>query len=755
MRRLLLLLCIAFPLSAAPLRLVVLDSQGGEGDAGTKTLSFVYMLPFPVNGPVTGNYHTVDGTATAADNDYIPVAEGSFTIPPGETNSTPISVTIVGDRRFENDETFTIVATDVQGANTPPPNTITILNDDGPPTFSVTDGRVTEGNSGVTLMTFDVTLSLAAGVPIQLGFATANGTATAGSDYVAAQGTLTFQPGTVTRRISIEVNGDTAFEPDETFTLTATREQTAVTGTGTIVNDDTRPIARVAIAGGNNQAGRLGERLGQPLVVQVLNDDGGPVPGVTVQWRVTQGRAQLQPGTSVTGADGRASTSVTLESVGTITIEAAVANIAPVIFTLGANTGFAGRAQGPVAVPIARALDQLCARDEPAFNAVCRALSALPDGSLTSTLERVAPQQSGAQAQVSGAVVSAVTSSIGSRLAAVRGGERFSLQRMSVTVDRKPILIASLANVLLPQSDDTTAAEDADYNGWSAFLSGNLGSGERQSRFGALGFDLESRGVMAGLDRQFGDNIFGVSLNWMSLDAELQDNAGSLDTTGYALSVYASRGGLFSGSTPSTGAGFDGVHLDGMLSLGQNNYEAEHIVEIASLPVSRATSENDARIFAASAVIGVDAHRGRNEFDLSLSGTWSQAQVDELTEEGGGPLILFVERHDVESLTGALSANLRSTWPVPFGTLTPSLRGEFVHEFMSGSRLVTARFLRDRLNTSFTIPVDRPDSNYGRVAAGLQAGFPRGVTAFVEVTQDVLRSDLHFRALQFTVQKSF
>jgi hypothetical protein len=306
--------------------------------------------------------------------------------------------------------------------------------------------------------------------------------------------------------------------------------------------------------------------------------------------------------------------------------------------------------------------------------------------------------------------------------------------------------------------DASAAGDEDDYNGWSAYLSGNIGTGERIARFGQLGFDLDSRGLMFGVDRQFGDNVFGASLNLMQLDSDLSDNAGSVDTSGYALSLYGSRGGLLAGNgPPAAGAGthYDGVHVEGSLTLGSNTYEAEHIVQIGLLPIERATSENDATVFAVSGVTGVEAHRGRTDFDFSVSGTWSQARIDDLTESGTGPLILFVQGHEVESLTGTGAFNLRSAFAVPFGTLIPSFRAEYVHEFRAGARLVTARFLRDQLNTSFTIPLDTPDSNYGRLGAGLQASFPYGWSAFVEVSQDVARSDLHFRTLQFNLMKSF
>ena len=114
-----------------------------------------------------------------------------------------------------------------------------------------------------------------------------------------------------------------------------------------------------------------------------------------------------------------------------------------------------------------------------------------------------------------------------------------------------------------------------------------------------------------------------------------------------------------------------------------------------------------------------------------------------------------MQGHDIDSLTATAAFSAKGAWPVAFGTLLPTFRAEMIHEFKGAARLVTARFVRDSLGTSFTIPLDRPDASYGRLAAGLQAVFARGLSAHLEVSQDVLRSDLKFRTAQFTLSKSF
>jgi len=755
-----LLLLLASAAAAARLPAAQITASGQsvvEGDARTTTVTLVVTLPAPSNFDAVGTYSTADGTATVLDNDYLPKS-GQIIIPAGKTDSQPIDLQIVGDRKVEADETFTFNVHFTFGAQDPEPYVITIVNDDVP-SITVGDARVAEGNNGLTAMTFDVTLTAAAAVPIQATYQTAPGTAIEGDDYQAAKGTIIFPPGQTKQTVTVNVIGDTAFEPDETFTLTITPAGgVAVTGTGTIINDDRTPPAALVIVSGNNQQGRLGQTLAQPLVVRLVDQNGTPFPGVAVQWRVTKGDATLNPTSGTTDAQGLASTTVTLNSVGAVEVTV-TADRFTVKFTLGSVTSFEDRAQGPVAVPIAHVLDGICARNEQTFASVCRALSVLPDAALTPALERVAPQESGAQSKVASEVISAVTAGIGARLAAVRTGvQRLSVSDLSIDVHGRTIPLGALAKTFLPKPMTSAAgAEQDDYNGWSAFLSGNLGSGRRITHPGEIGFDLDSRGLMAGVDRQFGANVFGLSLNLMRLDSTLSENVGSVDVDGYALSIYGSRGGLLTRGAPAAGAGthFDGVHVDGSLTVGRNRYKSEHVVDITGMPLSTATSNNDANVFALAGVTGLEAHRGRGEFDVSLGGTWSRAHIDDLTEDGSGPLILFVQGHDIDSLTATAAFSAKGAWPVAFGTLLPTFRAEMIHEFKGAARLVTARFVRDSLGTSFTIPLDQPDANYGRLAAGLQAVFARGLSAHIEVSQDVSRSDLKFRTAQFTLSKSF
>jgi chitinase len=114
------------------------------------------------------------------------------------------------------------------------------------PTVGISDVSVVEGQSGSTPATFAVSLSAPASAPVSVGFATVNGTATAGSDYTAASGTVAFATGETQKTIAVSVAGDTVVEADETFSVVLSGASPGLAigdgqGDATILNDDQPP----------------------------------------------------------------------------------------------------------------------------------------------------------------------------------------------------------------------------------------------------------------------------------------------------------------------------------------------------------------------------------------------------------------------------------------------------------------------------------------------------------------------------------
>jgi hypothetical protein len=111
-----------------------------------------------------------------------------------------------------------------------------------PPTLSVNDVIVTEGDTGSTNAVFTVTLSSASADAVSVDYISSNGTATTPGDYQTVSGALTFAPGQTTRNIIVPVNGDTSTESNETFFVTLSNPTSAALadaqGQGTITDDD-------------------------------------------------------------------------------------------------------------------------------------------------------------------------------------------------------------------------------------------------------------------------------------------------------------------------------------------------------------------------------------------------------------------------------------------------------------------------------------------------------------------------------------
>jgi hypothetical protein len=198
------------------------DATVTEGNTGSTDATFTLTLPFAHGEDLTYHYSTSNYGATAG-SDYT-AAEGDVTIPAGQTTAT-ITVEVLGDRLAESTEYFAVNISSVGGPIADPQGFGTILDDE--PSISIGEATVTEGDTGSTPMTFTVTLSAEYDAPVSVDYATRDLTqdeqywfgpgATAGLDYTATSGTITFEPGETSKTITVPVLSDRVGEPEELF----------------------------------------------------------------------------------------------------------------------------------------------------------------------------------------------------------------------------------------------------------------------------------------------------------------------------------------------------------------------------------------------------------------------------------------------------------------------------------------------------------------------------------------------------------
>ncbi|GAF91433.1 unnamed protein product, partial [marine sediment metagenome] len=177
-----------------------------EGNSGSVNTVFSVTLSAASSKPITVEYGTADGSATAP-TDYTAIPTTTLTFAPGVTTQL-LTVSVQGDTLDEPDETFWInLANAVNASIGDAQGQGTIIDDDGQPSvrFSRADYVIGEvaGSANIT-----ITLSNSYFLTATVDYATGGGTATAGGDYTAISGTLTFTPGVTSQTFAVAIADD-------------------------------------------------------------------------------------------------------------------------------------------------------------------------------------------------------------------------------------------------------------------------------------------------------------------------------------------------------------------------------------------------------------------------------------------------------------------------------------------------------------------------------------------------------------------
>jgi uncharacterized protein len=242
-------------------------------------------------GAVSATYTIAAGTATAGAD--FTAGNGTVSFAAGETSKT-FAVTIANDLIDEPSQTINLSLSAPTGEATLGPQntaTITILDDDAPAVFTISDNSAIEGDAGSTNGQLTVTLTGATEFSTSVNWATAPDSATAGSDYTTSGATLNFGPGAgpQSQIINIPILGDTSDEPNERLFVNLTGAVNATIGDAqgelTIIDNEGQPqlvISDLAVMEGNS--GNVTHNLVITLV-------GSTSQTVTVDYILTGGSA--------------------------------------------------------------------------------------------------------------------------------------------------------------------------------------------------------------------------------------------------------------------------------------------------------------------------------------------------------------------------------------------------------------------------------------------------------------------------------
>lgn len=281
-----------------------------EGNSGTVNATFTVTLTSASAQTVTVNAIPGNGTAKAP-GDY--TASGtSLSFAPGETSKT-VSVPVNGDLLDETNEVFyVLLSSPVNAAINRGRGVCTITDNDATPTLSIDDITVKEYNTGQTTAALRLKLSAPSGQLVRVTYATANGTATGGSDYTAVAPTVVaFNTGSLYAYARVLISGDVLPEANETFLVNLTNPAGASLidnqATGTILNDDSAPALTInyaQITEGNSGTKNLtftvslSKASGQTVTAKYATADG--IARSTSDYVAKSGTLSFAPGSPLT-----------------------------------------------------------------------------------------------------------------------------------------------------------------------------------------------------------------------------------------------------------------------------------------------------------------------------------------------------------------------------------------------------------------------------------------------------------------------
>ena len=247
-----------------------------EAAGDNRTASYTVALASQPTATVTVSLSSGDEDAATVSPATLTFTNGDWSVPQSVT-VTAVDDEILTDRdAYPRKTTITHTASGGDYGEETGSVAVTVVEDEGTPTFSIANAEVAEGDEGTSDLTFTVTLSPAAGYRTQVRWSTSDDTATAGTDYTAAYGGLLFRPGETTKTFTVKVIGDLVTEDDETLNVSLSDAGYWV-GLFFIRSLDGGAVGQVLGGGDGGRGGDHGQRHGDlhALDQQAADDRGG------------------------------------------------------------------------------------------------------------------------------------------------------------------------------------------------------------------------------------------------------------------------------------------------------------------------------------------------------------------------------------------------------------------------------------------------------------------------------------------------
>ncbi|MDD2762221.1 MAG: Calx-beta domain-containing protein, partial [Methylomonas sp.] len=750
---------------------VGLDATAYSVNEADGTVTISVSRAGGVDGPVTVNYSTSDGTAIAGQ-DYSAVS-GQLSWESGVGGAQTVVIPLVNDTLVEVPENFTFTLSGLTGNGTLGQSSaiVTLTSDDNPGTVSL-DAAVYSVGEKAGSLTITATRSGGSSNVVSVDFVSEDGSAQAGDDYGSVSGSLTWSDGeTGPKSIVVPIVADALKEANESFTLNLNNPsndlQLGVNSAVVTIIDEFLPGV-IGLSDANYSVAE-----GEQTTLSVIRKDGGD-GAVSVAYALVDGSASADKDyVSQSGLLQWADKDTEAKTIVVKTLKDAILNEPNETFTiklsdasgeatLGANDNatinITEASQALASIPdltpnelaIARALDEACnAGASGEFVQLCN--DVYSSGNAKQILEALIPGQIAAQGIAASEFGSLVMRLVGNRMSDLRRAGRrnpVDVSGFNLNINGKSTPLQQMNQMLYANAlkgggagDDEEALRDSPL---SFFLKGQINVGNRDATTNVKGFDIETKGITLGADYRFNDElVMGMAVGYGYTNNDFAKDQGRMATQSGDISTYGSY------FLPKD------FYLDWILSYTLNSYDMERRIVYPGF--SGAASSNPmGDQYGISVGFGKDIYYENVFFGPYARLEYLNSGVDAYSETATGGVALAVENQTIHSAMSTLGGQVSQSISLPWGVLTPGLRAEWVHQFENDNRAIQARFLGAPIGTGhFAITTDNPDRDYFNFGGSISLTLPEGRAAFFRYETRAWQDRVSYHTLELGVRIPF
>ncbi len=275
-------------------------------------------------------------------------------------------------------------------------------------------------------------------------------------------------------------------------------------------------------------------------------------------------------------------------------------------------------------------------------------------------------------------------------------------------------------------------------NRWGVFVNGDINFAKKDYNDEFSGFNSNAASVSVGADYRFiNKSTAGVAVSLAGNENKLYQNQGTINTDGYAVSVY----GNYSNNN---------FYINSAASLGKHKFDIKRNTAFNN---RIATANTDSNLFSVSINSGYDAKLHNVTFSPMIGLKYDGVNINGYSEKGAGSLNIKVDDQQANSLVLSLGAQTTGTIKTNIGTLAPYIRGSYEYQLADTSRTLTTEFV-SQPGIPMRIQTSHCDRDYFKLSTGAELLFSNNLSSAISYettigyenfTNNTIRGEINYR----------